>query len=125
MRSRTSPNIALFVEWCLGAHLRIKMKTILALILLVTSLSAFAVDRNLTVEKRYIWTIKDTPCVNIKNPDKLDLKEAAIKDLMTGETATGCAFDDGKNIEFQIYLEKNRAIQLTFPTRVFKPAETI
>ena len=101
------------------------MKQLLALILLTLSMSAFAVDRNLIIENRYVWTIQDTKCTNTNNPDNLDLKEANVKDLSTGEIATGCAFDNGKYIEFQIYLAKNKVIQVLHPTRLFKPLESI
>ena len=59
------------------------MKQLLALILLTLSVSAFAADRNLIIEQRYVWTIKDTPCMLLSNPDKLNLKEASVQDLKT------------------------------------------
>ena len=101
------------------------MKQLLALILLTLSMSAFAVDRNFTIEQRYVWTIKDKPCILLSNPDKLDLKEASVQDLKTGDSATGCALDDGTKIEFQIYLDETRSIQLTYATSLFKPIDGI
>ncbi len=100
------------------------MKAIILAMLLVTSGTAFATPREFTVDKQYVWTITDTPCVALANPDLLNIKQATVHDLQTGATAPGCALDDGTNIEFQMLLDDTRSIQLSFPSKLFHNVES-
>jgi len=101
------------------------MKNILLAVLLTLSTVASAETRTLTLEHRYVWSIFDTPCSSVANPDLLPLKDARIVDLQTGAKLDGCALEQDGIIEFQMYLTPNKVIQQKYFSRDFKVEQTI
>jgi hypothetical protein len=95
------------------------------LALLFVSSIAQAQTRSLTLENRYVWTVFDTPCSSVANPDLLPLKDARIIDLQTSAQLDGCALEQDGIIEFQMYLSPNRIIQQKYFSRDFKVQDSI
>ena len=95
------------------------MKKLIWLLLVVSGL-AFGADRSTIINKEVVWIITDTTCGVISNPDNLPLKEAKVINLKTKEELSGCALDDGTNIEFQMILPDDKHfVDVYFPTKNF------
>lgn len=102
-------------------------KFLSSIALLTLSVSAYA---------GYEWEYKPTPtvtytltldpCVDLANPEALDLRYAYAFDGSTGETMRGCSMLNGEVVELQfINPEKKKHFQIRIPTQLFKVKESI
>ncbi|MBT9145722.1 MAG: hypothetical protein DDT42_01597 [candidate division WS2 bacterium] len=103
------------------------MKYLISLMLVIFSVTASAgYEWDYKPSATVTFTLTLEPCVDLVNPDSLDLRYAYAFDSSTGETWHGCSMIAGDLVELQLIKEKEKKLlQLRLPKNVFKFREII
>lgn len=103
------------------------MKYLLSLFLITFSLFANAgYEWEYKPNSTVTYTLTLEPCLDLANPDTLDLKYAYAFDTTTGVIMKGCSMIDGDIVELQFINEaQKKHFQMRLPKRLFKLKESI